>query len=149
MEATTVNILQHRANFALGKLASARTPAEKHEARAEAFEIKADLEKFLADDQALKALKAARPKSAVGMYKSDPVADHPVFMIGPLGTKITSPVKLPDGSMAAPNPQYQIVVPARFVPAMLARGFRRFNDDAFTSRADGMGNADPTRTNNA
>jgi len=42
-------------------------------------------------------------------------------------TKITGLIALPDGTRAAPNPQGQIVVPMRYLPAMIARGFVRAN----------------------
>jgi hypothetical protein len=143
-----LNVLQHRANAAMEKISSARTSAEKHEARQEALAIKADLEKFLGDDKAIKAFKTAKPKNSAGVYKGDPVADHPVFMTAQPRTKITGPITLPDGSKAVPNPQYQITVPARFVPAMLARGFIRVNDAAITDLSGGLGMSDPARPNN-
>lgn len=124
---------------------AARTPAQKHAARQEGLAVKADLEKQLSDNQALAAFKAAQPQNSLGVWKGEPVADHPIFMVGPAGTKITAPVALPDGTKAAPNPQYQIVVPARFVPAMLARGFIRAND-VITPATIAM--RDPARPNN-
>jgi hypothetical protein len=144
-----LNILQHRANFAMEKLASARTPAEKHEARQEAFAIKADLEKWLSDDKATAAFKAAKPRSMIGIYKGDLVADHPVFFVGPGGKKITAPIDLPNGDKAIPNPAGQVAVPAHLAPAMQRRGFIRVNDAAITDRSNGMGLGDPTRPNNS
>jgi hypothetical protein len=120
-------MLQHRANAAMAKIETARTPLQKHNARQEGFAVKADLEKRLGDDKALAAFKSAQPQSSVGVWKGNLVHDHPVFMTGPAGTQIVAPVALPDGSRAAPNPQGQIVVPMRFVPAMVARGFVRAN----------------------
>jgi hypothetical protein len=130
------------------KLTSARTSLEKSEARAEAVAIKQDLEKWLGDDRALAAFRKAKPKNSAGVYKGDPVVDHPVFMVGPAGTKITAPIALPDGSKAVPNPQYQITVPARFVPQMIVRGFIRVNDAAITDLSGALGISDPARTNN-
>jgi hypothetical protein len=140
--------LQHRTAAAVAAIDAAKTPAQKSDARRAGLAVHADLEKFLADENFKTAFKKAKPKNSIGMYKADPVEDHPVFLIAPDGMKITGPVTLPDGTKALPNPQYQIVCPASMVPAMLARGYRRFNDDAFTDRSSGMGNADPTRTNN-
>jgi hypothetical protein len=121
------HILRHRANAAMAKIETARTPLEKYSARQEGLSVKADLEKQIADDKAMTAFKSVQPQNSFGMWKGDPVSDRPVFMTGPAGTKITSPIALPDGTKAAPNPQYQIVVPMRFVPAMIARGFVRAN----------------------
>ena len=139
--------LRNRTAAAVAAIDAAKTPAQKFEARRAGLAVHADLAKQVGDDQALAAFRKAKPKNSIGMYKDNTVRDAPVFMIAPLGTKITAPIKLPDGTMAAPNPQYQIVVPARFVPAMMARGFIRFNDDAITDRSNGMGLADPTRPN--
>jgi hypothetical protein len=121
-----LNILQHQANAAVAAIDSAKTPLQKHEARQEALSVKADLEKQLGDDKAMAAFKAAQPQNSNGMYK-DTVRDHPLFMVGPAGTKITGPIALPDGNKAMPNPQGQIVIPARFLAAMLARGFVQAN----------------------
>jgi hypothetical protein len=143
-----MNVLQHRANAAVEKLANARTSLEKHEARAEAFAIKQDLEKYLGDHHAIAAFRKAAPENSAGVYQGNLVADHPVFMTGPAGTKITGPITLPDGSQAVPNPQYQITVPARFVPAMIARGFIRVNDAAITALTTALGMGDPARPNN-
>jgi hypothetical protein len=120
-------MLQHRANAAMAKITSARTPYEKAAARQEGLSVKADLEKQIADDAALAAFKSAKPQNSFGVWKGEPVADRPVFMVGPAGTKITAPIALPDGTRAAPNPEGQIVVPMSMVPAMLARGFIRAN----------------------
>jgi len=122
-----MNVLQHRANEAMSKIASARTPQEHHDARQEGFAVKADMEKYLADDKATAIFKATKPQSMFGVWKSDPVGDKPVFMTGPTGTKITAPIALPDGTKAAPNPLGQITVPAAAVAAMIARGFVRAN----------------------
>jgi len=119
--------IQHRANAAMAAIDEARTPLQKHEARQEGLAVHAELEKHVADDAALAAFRKAQPKSMAGVYNDDTVRDHPVFMTGPAETRITGPVKLPDGSMAAPNPQGQIVVPASMVPAMMARGYFRAN----------------------
>jgi hypothetical protein len=119
--------IQHRANAAMAAIDDARTPAQKHAARQEGLSVKADLEKQISDDKAVAAFKAAKPQSMAGVYEDDTVRDHPVFMTGPAETRITGPVKLPDGSLAAPNPQGQIVVPASMVPAMMARGYFRAN----------------------
>jgi hypothetical protein len=119
-------MLQHRANAAMAKITSARTPYEKRVAHAEGLSVKADLEKQIGDDAALAAFSKAKPQSMVGVW-TEPVSDRPIFMVGPAGTKITAPIALPDGTRAAPNPQGQIVVPMSMVPAMLARGFIRAN----------------------
>jgi hypothetical protein len=121
------HILQHRANAAMAKIETARSPLEKHMARQEGLSVKADLEKRLGDDNALAAFKAAQPQNSFGVWKGAPVHDRPIFMVGPAGTKIITPVALPDGSRATPNPQGQIVVPMPLVPAMIARGFVRAN----------------------
>jgi hypothetical protein len=122
-----MNMLQHRANAAMAAIETARTPMQKRDARQEGFAVKADLERQLGDDKAIAAFKAAQPQNSFGVWKDGPVHDRPVFMTGPAGTKITAPIALPDGTKAAPNPQYQIVVPMRFVSAMIARGFVRAN----------------------
>ena len=141
--------LQHEANAAVAAIENAKTPAQKFEARRAGLAVHADLEKQLGDENFKTAFKAAKPQSMVGVWKGGPVFDRPVFLTGPNGTRIIAPVKLPNGAMAAPNPQNQICVPASMLPQMLALGFLRVNDNAFTSRADGMGNADPTRSNEA
>jgi hypothetical protein len=123
-----MNILQHQAAAAIAAIDDAKTPLQRHEAQRQGLAVHADLEKQLGDANAMAAFMAAKPKSMVGVYKDDTVRDHPIFMVGPAGTKITGSVTLPDGSKAAPNPQYQIVVPAHLVPAMIARGFKRAND---------------------
>jgi hypothetical protein len=120
-------MLQHRANAAIAAIETARTPLEKHVARQEGLTVKADLEKQLGDDQALAAFKAAPAQSMIGVWKDTTVRDHPVFMTGSAGSKIAAPITLPDGTKAMWNPQYQIVVPAHLVPAMIARGFVRAN----------------------
>jgi hypothetical protein len=120
--------LQHQAIAAIAAIDSAKTPLQKHEARQQALSVRADLEKQLGDDKAMTAFKAAKQQSMAGVYGDQIVRDHPIFMVGPAGTKITSAVTLPDGTKAVPNPQYQITVPAHLVPAMIARGFKRAND---------------------
>jgi hypothetical protein len=122
-----LNILQHRANAAMAAIDDARTPAQKAAANQEGHAVRDDLEKQIADENFKTAFKNAKPQSMIGVWKGEPVADHPVFMVAQSGLKITAPVALPDGSKAVPNPQYQIAVPARFVPAMVARGFVRAN----------------------
>jgi hypothetical protein len=139
-----LNVLQHRANEAMAKITSARTPQERHDARQQAISVKADLEKHLADDKAMAAFKAAQPQNSIGMYK-DTVRDHPLFMVGPGGSKITATITLPDGSKATPNPQGQIVIPARLLPAMLARGFVQANS-VMTNPDNPL--RDPARPNN-
>src|SRR5664280_2273202 len=74
-----MNVLQHRANAAVEKLANARTSLEKYEARAEAFAIKQDLEKYLSDHHAIAAFRKAAPENSAGVYQGNLVADHPVF----------------------------------------------------------------------
>ena len=122
-----MNVLQHRANEAMAKIDSARTPHEKCEARQAAIAVHADLAKHVGDENALDAFRKAKPQSMIGAYQANTVRDYPVFMTGPAETRITGPVKLPDGTMAAPNPQGQIVVPASMVSAMMARGYFRAN----------------------
>jgi hypothetical protein len=122
-----MNILQHRAAVAMAKITAARTPQERHEARQEGVAVKADLEQHIADENFKTAFKAAKPQSMVGAWKDNTVRDAPVFMTGPAETRITRPVKLPDGTMAAPNPQGQIVVPASMAAEMTRRGYFRAN----------------------
>lgn len=124
-----MNLLEHRAAAAIAAIESADTPLRKQIAQEEAFALKIELEKQLGSDNAVAAIKAAhaKPKNSFGMFKAAPVSDQPIFMAGPTGTKITDPIALPDGTKAAPNPQGQIVVPARYVPAMIVRGFVRSN----------------------
>jgi hypothetical protein len=137
------HVLINRAAQATAQIENARTPLEKHTAREAGMGVKLDLEQHIAGEHALDAFRKAHPKSMAGVY-SGPVADHPVFMVGPAGTKITAPVALPDGTKAVPNPQYQIVVPARFVPAMMTRGFVRANS-VFTDPGNPL--RDPARSN--
>lgn len=96
-----MNILQHRAAEATAAIDAARTPLQKHMAASEALSVKRDLEQQIAGDAAVAAFKKAKPQSSAGMWKGEPVADRPVFMTGPAGTKITGPIKLPDGSSGA------------------------------------------------
>jgi hypothetical protein len=140
-----MNPLQHRANAAMAAIDTARTPAQKHAARQEGFAIKADLEKQLGDDNAMAAFKAAQPQNSIGMY-NDPVRDHPLFLVGPGGQKITAAVTLPDGTKSTPNPQGQIVIPARLLPAMLARGFVQAN--SVITDLNSTWQRDPARPNN-
>jgi hypothetical protein len=142
-----VNIIQHRqaAAAAMAKIDAARTPHEKKIAREEGVAVHAALAKFIADDNALKAISAARPQNSAGMFSGEPVFDHPVFMVRADGTKITAPVVLPGGSKAAPNAAYQITVPAHFVAAMMARGYVRANS-VITALGDTF--PDPARPNN-
>jgi hypothetical protein len=141
------HVLINRAAQATADIDAARTPLQKHTARETGMSVKADLEKHIADEQALDAFRKAQPRSMAGVY-SGPVADHPTFLVGPGGKKITAPVALPNGEKATPNMAGQIVVEARFVPEMIRRGFVRVNDDAITDRSNGMGMADPARPNN-
>ena len=120
------HMLQHRAHAAMGKIETARTPLEKHAARQEGLAVKADLEKYIADDAALAAFKSAQPQNSFGVWKGL-VHDRPVFMVAQSGLKITGPVSLPDGSKASPNPQGQITVPLKFLDEMMARGYFRAN----------------------
>jgi hypothetical protein len=139
-----LNVLQHRANEAMAKITSARTPQEKHDARQEGFAVKADLEKWLGDDQALKAFKSARPKSVVGMYKGAP---RFIFMVPAGGKTQTAAVTLPDGSKIIPI-QNQIPVPENMVDAMIARGWVRMNS-VLTDLSSALGMSDPARPNNS
>jgi hypothetical protein len=120
------HMLQNRAHAAKVSIETARTPMEKHNARADGLRVRDDLQKQIADDTALAIFKTAQPQSIAGAW-SAPVHDRPVFMIGPGGSKITDPIALPDGTRAAPNPQGQIVVPMPMVAAMIVRGFIRAN----------------------
>ena len=45
---------------------------EKHLAREDGLRVKADLEKHIADEAALKAFASVQPRSTVGMYKGMP-----------------------------------------------------------------------------
>ncbi len=104
------HFLQHRAYAAKVAIETARTPYEKAAARAEGLSVKADLEKSLSDHAALAAFRKSQPKSMVGVWKAaELVLDRPIFMTGPAETRIMGPVKLPDGTMATPNPQGQII----------------------------------------
>jgi hypothetical protein len=136
--------LQHRADAAMAAIDDAKTPAQKRDARQAGLAVKADLEKHIADENFKAAFKAAPPQNSLGMWK-DTVRDHPMFLIGPGGNKITTVITLPDGTKAAPNPQGQIVVPAQFVPAMIARGFVQANS-VFTDPGNPLRN--PARPNN-
>jgi hypothetical protein len=137
--------LQHRANEAMAAIDAAKTPVQKRDARADGIAVHADLKKQIADENFKAAFKAAKPQSMIGVWKGEPVRDAPVFMTGPAETRITGPVKLPDGTLAAPNPQGQIVVPASMVPAMMARGYFRANS---VTTALGEKFPDPARPNN-
>jgi hypothetical protein len=139
-----LNILQHRANAAMDKISSARTPAEKYEARAEAFAIKADLEKFLNDDQALKAFKAAKPKNSFGVYGNG--TGRVIFMVPANGKTQTAAVTLPDGTKIVPV-QNQIPVPDNMVGEMVNRGWIRANS-VISDLADALGMGNPARPNN-
>jgi hypothetical protein len=119
--------LQHRAAKAMAAIDDARTPLQKHTARQEGLAVHADLEQHIADENFKAAFKSAKPQSMVGVWKNDTVRDAPVFMTGPAETRITRPVKLPDGTMAAPNPQGQIVVPPSMAAEMKRRGYFRAN----------------------
>lgn len=138
-----MNILQHRASEAMAKMSSARTPQERHDARQEGLAVRADLEKFISDDSAMKAFKAARPKSAVGMYKGGP---RFVFMVPAGGKTQTAAVTLPDGSKVIPI-QNQIPVPENMADAMVARGWIRMND-VLTDLSTALGMSDPARPDN-
>jgi hypothetical protein len=119
--------LLHRAAAATAAIETARTPLQKHVAEQEGLAVRRDLEQQIASDAAVAAFKRAKPQNSAGIWKGEPVHDRPVFMTGPAGTRIVDPIKLPDGTSAAPNPQGQIVVPMKDVPAMVARGFIRAN----------------------
>lgn len=135
--------LQHKANAAIAAIDAAKTPLQKFEAHRDGLAVHAVLKKQIRDDAALAAFRKSQPQNSGGMY-SGIVRDHPIFMVGPAGTKITAPVTLPDGTKAMPNTQYQIVVPAHLVPAMIARGFKRAND-VLTDKHTAM--RDPVRPN--
>jgi hypothetical protein len=108
---------------------AAKTPAQAFEARREGFAVHGELQKHLADENFKAAFKAAaaKPRSMIGVYKDDTVRDAPVFMTAAAEARITRPVKLPDGTLATPNPQGQIVVPASMAAQMTARGYFRAN----------------------
>jgi hypothetical protein len=121
-------LLQHRAHAAMVAIETARTPMEKYNARQAGLAVKADLEKSLGDEAALAVFRKSQPRSMVGVWKAaELVHDRPIFMTGPAETRITRPVKLPDGTMATPNPQGQITVPLKFLDEMMARGYFRAN----------------------
>lgn len=140
--------LQHRANAAMAAIDAAKTPLQKHAARQEGFAVKAELEKHIGDEKVMAAMLAVQPQNSFGVYKDNTVRDAPVFMTGPAETRITRPVKLPDGTMAAPNPQGQIVVPASMVPAMMARGYFRANS-VITALGEKFPMSDPPIPNGA
>ena len=138
-------ILLHQAGAAVAAINDAKTPYEKHHARADGFKALNDLEQAVAGDAAIAAFKAAKPQNSFGVYnKGAPVNDHPVFLVAGDGMKIVSAITLPDGSKAIPNAAGQITVPAKHVPAMTALGFLRANavmTDINTTAPD------PVRTN--
>ncbi len=140
--------LQHRANAAMAAIDAAKTPLQKHVARQDGLAVHADLAKQIGDDEAMAAFKAAQPQNSFGVYKDNTVRDAPVFMTGPAETRITRPVKLPDGTMAAPNPQGQIVVPARFAADDARRGYFRANS-VITALGEKFPMSDPPIPNGA
>jgi hypothetical protein len=117
------HVLLHQAASAIEKIKAARTPMEKHFAREDGLRVKADLEKHIADEAALKAFAAVQPRSTAGTYKGMP---RFFFMVPKDGKKQTALVTLPDGSSVTPI-QSQIPVPEEQVPAMTARGWTRAN----------------------
>ena len=120
-------ILLHQAGAAVAAINDAKTPYEKHHARADGFKALGELERAVTSDAALAVFKKTTPQSAYGVWKGDPVRDRPVFMTGPTGMKIVSEITLPDGSKATANAAGQIAVQIKHVPAMTARGFLRAN----------------------
>ena len=121
-------LLRHRAYVAKVAIETAKTPYERAAARQEGLAVRADLQKHLADEQALALFKSTPARSMVGVWKAaELVHDRPIFMTGPAETRIMGPVKLPDGTMATPNPQGQITVPLKFLDEMMARGYFRAN----------------------
>ena len=82
-----------------------------------------DLEKFLDDERALAAFKAAQPRNTFGMYKG---TTRFVMMVPAGGKTQTAAVELPDGTKVVPI-RSQIAVPQQMVPAMTARGWVRAN----------------------
>jgi hypothetical protein len=135
--------LQHRAAQAMEKLANARSPVEKHEARQEGLAVHAALEKHIADEAFKAAFKAAQPQSMIGVWKDTTVRDRPVFMVRVDGRIIHGPVELADGSKVVAT-QGIIPVPMPMVPAMVARGWKRAN--SVTTPAN-IGMRDPVRSN--
>jgi hypothetical protein len=135
-----MNILQPRAAHAMAKIDSARTPHEKHIAREEGMRVKRDLEKQIGDDAAIAAFKNARPQNSRGMWNGAP---RFIFMVRADGSKPTAAVALPDGTKVMPI-QGQVPVPESQVPAMTARGWKRFND-VINDQHSGM--RDPARPN--
>jgi len=117
-------ILQQRANAAGAAIDAAKTPLQK-QARQQGLSVYAELAKHLSDEKALAAFKNAKPENSGGMWNGAPLV---IYMTRADGKKITAPVTLSDGSIAAPNPQYQIAVPLNLVNAMLQRGYVRAND---------------------
>lgn len=128
--------LQNRAAQAMADIDNARTPVQKHAARAEGMAVKADLEKQIADDAAMAAFKNAKPENSGGMWNGAP---RFIFMVREDGSKPTAAVELPDGTKVMPI-QGQVPVPENQVAAMTARGgWKRANDvinDKHTSIRD-------------
>ena len=116
--------LQHQARAAIAAIDAAKTPLQKHEARQQALNVRADLEKQLGDDKAVAAFKAAQPQNSGGMWKGVPRFIH---MVRADGSKPTAAVAMPDGTKVVPI-QGQIPVPENQVAAMTARGWKRAND---------------------
>jgi hypothetical protein len=140
-----MNILQHRANEAIAKISNARTPQERLEARQEGLAVRADLEKFVADDQALKAFRKAKPQNSYGVYGSG--TGRVIFMVPAGGKTQTAPGTLPDGTKVVPV-QNQIAVPDNMVGAMMGRGWIRANS-VLTDLSSALGMSDPARPNNS
>ena len=113
--------------------------------RQEGFAIKADLEKFLGDDQALKAFRKAKPKSSFGIYGNG--TGRVIFMVPSNNRTQTAAVELPDGTKVVPT-QNQIPVPDNMVAAMVNRGWIRANS-VITDLSGALGMSDPARTNNS
>jgi len=127
--------LQNRAAQAMAAIDAARTPMEKHAARQEGLAAHADLAKQVADDKAMAAFKNAKPENSGGMWNGAP---RFIFMVRADGSKPTAAVELPDGNKVVPI-QGQVPVPENQVAAMMARGWKRFNDvinDQHTSMRD-------------
>jgi hypothetical protein len=133
--------LQHQANAAMAAIDAAKTPMQKHQARQEGLAVKADLEREIGNEKALNAFKNAKPQNSGGMWNGVP---RMIYMARADGSKPVAAVELPDGTKVLPI-QGQIPVPENQVPAMTARGWKRFND-VINDQHTGM--RDPARPNN-
>ena len=119
-----MNNLHHRASDILANWENAKTPFEKSVIHRDMLSVKADLEKQINDGNALAALKASNPQSAVGSWTGSP---RFIFMVRANGPQAVAAVTLPDGRKVIPI-QGQIPVPETLVEQMTALGWKRAND---------------------